>query len=71
MRLLREAVLRGMTVWQGVYARLTDEKGQTLAEYGLLITVISVIGIVAAVIVFREAINATFLNAVGCLDGEC
>jgi Flp pilus assembly pilin Flp len=67
MRLVNEALLRLMVGLQG----LRRERGQTLAEYGLIMAVIAVAVIVGAVIVFRDAIIAAFDSATGCLDGSC
>jgi Flp pilus assembly pilin Flp len=46
-------------------------RGQTLAEYGLIMAVIAVAVVVTAVIAFRGAIVTAFNNATGCLDGSC
>jgi Flp pilus assembly pilin Flp len=70
MKFLNEALLRVLS-WQGLQTPATDEKGQTLAEYGLIMAVIAVAVVVAAVIAFRGAIIVAFENAVGCLDGSC
>ncbi len=71
MRLLNEALLRALTGWHELRARLSDEEGQTLAEYGLIMAVIAVAVVVTAVIAFRTAIVNAFNNAVDCLDGSC
>lgn len=47
------------------------EDGQTLAEYGILITVISVAVVALALVLFREALGATFQSVVPCLQGSC
>lgn len=70
MRLINEALLR-MLSWQGPQIRLPDEKGQTLAEYGLIMAVIAVAVVVVAVTAFRTAIIAAFTSAIDCLDGTC
>jgi Flp pilus assembly pilin Flp len=70
MKFLNEALLRVLT-WQGIQTPTSDEKGQTLAEYGLIMAVIAVSVVVAAVIAFRGAIITAFNSAVGCLDGSC
>ena len=70
MQLMNEALLRLLT-WQGLQTRLNDEKGQTLAEYGLIMAVIAVAVVVTAVIAFRTAIVAAFTSATDCLDGTC
>lgn len=71
MRLVNEALLRLMSGLHEVRARLTDEEGQTLAEYGLIMAVIAVAVIVGAVIAFRGAITTAFNQATDCLDGSC
>jgi Flp pilus assembly pilin Flp len=70
MKFLNEALLRVLT-WQGIQTPTSDEKGQTLAEYGLIMAVIAVSVVVAAVIAFRGAIITAFNSAVDCLDGSC
>lgn len=71
MQLLNEALLRILTGWHGLKARLSDEEGQTLAEYGLIMAVIAVAVVVTAVIAFRTAIINAFTSATDCLDGTC
>ena len=71
MRFLNDALLRALTGWHELQARLSDEEGQTLAEYGLIMAVIAVATVVAAVIAFRGAIINAFNGAVDCLDGSC
>ena len=71
MQFLNEALLRVLTGWQGLQARLSDEEGQTLAEYGLIMAVIAVATVVTAVVLFRGAIISAFNSATNCLDGTC
>jgi len=71
MQLINEALLRVLTGWQALQARLTDEEGQTLAEYGLLIAVVAVIVVAGAVTVFQGALSGAFTSATNCLDGTC
>ena len=71
MRFLNEALFRAMAGWHNLEASMKDEEGQTLAEYGLIMAVISVGVVVAAVIAFRGAIITAFSGAVDCLDGSC
>lgn len=71
MQLMNEALLRVLTGWQGLQARLSDEEGQTLAEYGLIMAVIAVVVVTTAVVFFRDAIVAAFNSATDCLDGSC
>ncbi len=71
MRIVNEALLRVLTGWNGLQARISDEKGQTLGEYGLIMAVIAVAVVVTAVVAFRTAIIAAFNGAIDCLDGSC
>jgi Flp pilus assembly pilin Flp len=71
MRLVNEALLRVLAGAQELRNKLTDEEGQTLAEYGLIMAVIAVGVVVAAVITFRGAIVDAFDGATDCLDGSC
>ncbi len=71
MQLINEALLRVLTGWQGLQARMSDEEGQTLAEYGLIMAVIAVAVVITAVVLFRTAIITAFNSATDCLDGSC
>jgi Flp pilus assembly pilin Flp len=48
-----------------------DERGQTLAEYSLIITVIAVGLVLLAMMVFRDSLTGAFDAAAGCFDGTC
>lgn len=50
---------------------LGQQRGQTLAEYGLIITVIAVGVVVTGMIVFRNELATAFQTSSGCLDGSC
>ena len=52
-----------------IESRLTDEEGQTLAEYGLIMAVIAVAVVVAAGVAFRGAIVGAFNQSTDCLSG--
>ncbi len=71
MQLLNEALLRVLIGWHRVETRLSDDEGQTLAEYGLITAVIAVAVVVLAVTVFRNAIVHVFNPAAQCLHGTC
>ncbi len=71
MQLLNEALLRILVGWHQLQARVQDEEGQTLAEYGLIMAVIAVAVVVLAVTVFRNAIVDAFNSATKCLSGSC
>ena len=70
MRMLNNALLRLMT-WEAPEIKVSDENGQTLAEYGLIMAVIAVAVVITAVTLFRGAIITAFNSATGCLDGTC
>lgn len=46
-------------------------RGQTLAEYGLIITIVAVGVVVLSMLTFREALVDAFYSAITCLDGLC
>ncbi len=70
MRMLNEALVRVLS-FQAPRIEFSDEKGQTLAEYGLIMAVIAVAVVVTAVTLFRGAIITAFNSASSCLDGTC
>ncbi len=63
--------LRMLATWHGFEARTRDEDGQTLAEYGLILSVVAVAVIVTGVTLFRNAIVGSFNQATPCLSGSC
>ena len=70
MRMLNEALMRVLS-FQAPKIEISDEKGQTLAEYGLIMAVIAVAVVITAVTLFRGAIITAFNSATNCLDGTC
>ena len=70
MQMINEALLHLLS-WQGPQIKISEEKGQTLAEYGLIMAVIAVAVVISAVTLFRGAIITAFNSATGCLDGAC
>jgi Flp pilus assembly pilin Flp len=69
--MMTEPAIRIATALQGFMERGRDEDGQTLAEYSLIITAISVAVVVLALVAFRGALAGAFNAATGCLDGAC
>lgn len=63
-------IMLTQALWQ-VRSRFSDERGQTLAEYGIILAVVAVAVVVLAVVAFREAIIVAFNSATDCLDGSC
>jgi Flp pilus assembly pilin Flp len=70
MQKLDDLLLRLLS-WNGPELRMPEEKGQTLAEYGLIMAVIAVAVVITAVTLFRGAIITAFNKATDCLDGTC
>ena len=54
-----------------IYGLLTHERAQTLAEYGIILTVIAVGVVIPTMLLFRGALSGAFNLATGCLDGTC
>jgi Flp pilus assembly pilin Flp len=69
--MLKELALRVLVALKAVESKVTDEEGQTLAEYGLIMAVIAIAVVVAAVVAFRGAIVSAFNGATKCLSGSC
>jgi len=68
--MVNEWILRALTAVQtSLASRFDDERGQTLAEYGLIMAVIAVAVVVAAGVAFRGAIIGAFEGATECLNG--
>ena len=68
MSFLNNAFLR-LISFQAPRIEFTNEKGQTLAEYGLIMAVIAVAVVITAVTLFRGAITGAFNSATECLSG--
>jgi Flp pilus assembly pilin Flp len=65
------AALRALELLSGIRARFEDDDGQTLAEYGLIVTTIAVGVVILAGILFRGALIGSFNSASSCLNGSC
>jgi Flp pilus assembly pilin Flp len=50
---------------------LNGQRGQTLAEYGLILTLIAVAVIVPTALILRNQMVAAFTSAASCLGGGC
>jgi Flp pilus assembly pilin Flp len=61
--------------WSVLAARicglLLSERAQTLAEYGLIISLVAVGVVLPTMILFRGELSAAFNSASACLDGGC
>ena len=67
MRMLNEAMVRVLSGWYKLQARASDENGQTLAEYALILAVIALVGVTAAVFFFEETIATAFETIGTCI----
>ena len=54
-----------------VHGLLSPSRGQTLAEYGLIVTVVAVAVTVLALVALRTQVAGAFSAATGCFDGAC
>jgi len=66
-----QLVMRCYVSIQGLVERARDDEGQTLAEYGLILSVVAVAVVVTAAVAFRDAIVTSFASATQCLSGSC
>ena len=69
--MINTLAVKFLVALQQLVAKTTDDEGQTLAEYGLIMAVIAVAVVIAAVVAFRGAIVSAFNQATNCLDGSC
>jgi Flp pilus assembly pilin Flp len=69
--MINTLAVKFLVALQQLAAKTTDDEGQTLAEYGLIMAVIAVAVVIAAVVAFRGAIVSAFNQATNCLDGSC
>jgi Flp pilus assembly pilin Flp len=69
--MLTDLALRAWVTLQHMVGRTRDEDGQTVAEYGLILSVVAVVTIVTAAAAFRSVIIDSINQAVDCLDGSC
>jgi Flp pilus assembly pilin Flp len=60
--------LRLLAKVHGLARSFSDELGQTLAEYGLIMSVIAIAVLVLAVIAFRGTIIGAFTTAGTCIS---
>jgi Flp pilus assembly pilin Flp len=70
-QMLTEAALRMLISLQLLSLRVREERGQTLAEYSLIISAIAVATITIAAITFRNTLVEAWNSASSCLDGTC
>jgi Flp pilus assembly pilin Flp len=50
---------------------LAQQRAQTLAEYGLIISVIAVGVVIPTMLIFRQTLIDAYNAAASCLDGSC
>jgi Flp pilus assembly pilin Flp len=68
LSLAQEALL-SCIAW--LQSRSTGERGQTLAEYALIITIVAVGTVILCLIAFREMLIVGFNAMSSCLQGSC
>lgn len=69
--MVQDALLHLLVRFQVLAAHQRDERGQTLAEYGLVLSVVAVGAIVTSVVAFRDVFIGAFDTATSCLGGTC
>ncbi len=69
--MITTTMLHLLVAFDRMLQRTKDEDGQTLAEYGLIMSVVTVAVVVTAGIAFRGAIVGAFSDATACLSGNC
>lgn len=68
VRSIDDAVLP-LIAW--FHEALRSERGQTLAEYSLITTIVAVGVTVLGLVVFRNQLAGAFAAVAGCLGGDC
>lgn len=71
MGIWSELVLHILAKAQGAVYDTRSQRGQTLAEYGLIMTIIAVAIVGLALLAFRDVLSGAFDSVVDCLDGAC
>ena len=69
--MLTGVAVRLLIALQGIGTRFDDEDGQTLAEYGLIISLVAVAAMITGAVVFRQALADAFDRVAPCLGGSC
>ena len=69
--MLGQLALKAYLGLRGMVERARDDEGQTLAEYGLIMSVVGVSVVVVAAVVFRDGIISAFSKTTTCLGGSC
>ena len=54
-----------------IYGLLMNQRAQTLAEYGLIMSVVAVGVVLPTLLIFRGEVASAFNAATGCLNGSC
>jgi hypothetical protein len=67
----RNLLGRWPLLYARIYGLLFNERAQTLAEYGLVITIIAVGVTIPTLLLFRGMLISAYDSARECLDGVC
>ena len=57
--------------WRSSRRCLTGQAGQTLAEYGLIVSFIAVVVLITALLAFQGSVASGFEAASNCISGTC
>ena len=58
-------------LWSTSRRWLADQAGQTLAELSMILSVVAVVVVLSAVLVFRDNVVEAFDGVTGCFQGAC
>ena len=71
MNYIAHALLQILARMREARAALGNEAGQTLAEYGMIVTIVAVGVTVAALFFFATAVAGAFDGVTACFGGSC
>ena len=66
---MQESAMYVLAALHNLRSKTQDEHGQTLAEYGIMMSVIAVAIMVTAMIVFKGALVGQLNKSTNCLNG--
>lgn len=69
--MLRRPIEAVYAVFARAHGLLLTDRGQTLAEYGLILAVVGVGVMIPAALLFRDQLAGAFNSATPCLLGSC
>jgi len=66
-----ERIRGALAGWRAWWQTASRQRGQTLAEYSLIATIIAIGMAVLTLIVFRTSLTGAFTSVLSCIDGSC